>query len=353
VKSNGRTSVLVVLVVLACSFIDTQAKSAPAPTNWKPNSRQRQPFSLSEDQISSHLVPRRDSPNPSSYGAPQSSGDEPVDLHNKEFCVDVSTFEPVVWEEKDGEECSTIFVKRCEDKQENICEDVTETKCEVQPYTECSMGLEPQEFSETKLEPKQFTEKVCETGKKVIPHTKMLPQCKNVTKQNCVTLWETDENGKQQWAGNEACEPVTWQECKLVPKTVSFIVPEIKCEDGQSIWYHEPTPKTDTRMTNTFDCVVKKTTNCRTEVRPDCKQVQYQTCREIPVTNCKSKKVHVPTQEKLHRKKCLLPDEASQSGPAPDNYGVPRAEPVSQYSAAPAPAPQYAPQPAPQYSQSG
>jgi hypothetical protein len=34
-------------------------------------------------------------------------------------------------------------------------------------------------------------------GKKTIPHTKMLPQCRNVTKQNCVTLWETDPNGKQ------------------------------------------------------------------------------------------------------------------------------------------------------------
>ncbi len=35
------------------------------------------------------------------------------------------------------------------------------------------------------------------------------------------------------WAGNEACEPVTWQECKLVPKTVSFIVPEITCKPRQ------------------------------------------------------------------------------------------------------------------------
>ena len=31
--------------------------------------------------------------------------------------------------------------------------------------------------------------------------------------------------------------------------------------------------------------------------------------REVPVTNCKPKSVHFPTQERLHRKKCLLPDE--------------------------------------------
>ena len=44
----------------------------------------------------------------------------------------------------------------------------------------------------------------------------------------------------QVWAGTEACEPVTWQECKLVPKDVKFIVPEITCSDKQEIWYHEP-----------------------------------------------------------------------------------------------------------------
>lgn len=32
---------------------------------------------------------------------------------------------------------------------------------------------------------------------------KLLPECRNVTKQNCVTLWETDEAGAQQWAGTD------------------------------------------------------------------------------------------------------------------------------------------------------
>ena len=113
----------------------------------------------------------------------------------------------------------------------------------------------------------------------VIPHVKMLPECKNVTKQNCVTLWETDPNGKQVWAGNEACEPVTWQECKLVPKNVKFIVPEINCTDGNEVWYHEPEVSTDIRMTNTFTCEVKKTSHCRSIVRPDCKKISWNECK--------------------------------------------------------------------------
>ena len=95
------------------------------------------------------------------------------------------------------------------------------------------------------------------------------------------------------WAGNEACEPVTWQECELVPKNVKFIVPEINCTDGQELWYHQPELVEDVRMTNTFTCEVKSTISCETQSRPDCKSVSYQECREKPVTNCEPKSVSI------------------------------------------------------------
>merc|ERR1712083_890808 len=68
------------------------------------------------------------------YGAPEKE-EEVVDLHNKEFCVDVSTFQEVVWVERDGEMCKTDFVKQCEQKSENVCADVTETRCQVSSNT--------------------------------------------------------------------------------------------------------------------------------------------------------------------------------------------------------------------------
>ena len=79
-------------------------------------------------------------------------------------------------------------------------------------------------------------------------------------------------------------------------------------DQWQEIWYHEPEPQTDTQMTNTFGCQVKKTTNCVAETRQDCKYIKYQECQEVPVYTCKPAHVHKPTQELLHRKKCLLPD---------------------------------------------
>ena len=60
----------------------------------------------------------------------------------------------------------------------------------------------------------------------------------------------------QVWAGKEGCEPVTWQECKLVDKTVHFRVPEVNCTPKQELWYHVPEPVELTRMTNTFSCKV-------------------------------------------------------------------------------------------------
>merc|ERR550534_398264 len=241
-------------------------------SQWRRHSR-RVETSQSPAQ---HLINRRNSGYPAAderqEGAPAQNT---VDLHNKEFCVDVSTYQPVVWVESEAESCETVFVKQCSDRSENVCQDVTETKCEVVPYKECKSGQEPQQFTETKLTAKKFVEQGCTQGKKTIPHTKLLPECRNVTKQNCVTLWETDADGKQVWAGTDACEPVTWQECKLVPKDVKFIVPEIKCEPKQELWYHEPEEVTDTRMTNTYTCKTESTTDCTSTTRPDCKDISW------------------------------------------------------------------------------
>ena len=98
----------------------------------------------------------------------------PVDLHNKEFCVDVSAYKPLKWVEREGESCKTEFVKKCEEKRENVCAKVVETQCEVVPYTECSLGMEDQTYSETELAPKLFVEKSCVQGHKTVPHIKQV-----------------------------------------------------------------------------------------------------------------------------------------------------------------------------------
>ena len=80
---------------------------------------------------------------------------------------------------------------------------------------------------------------------------------------------------------------------------------------------------------------MKNTTNCWVEPKAKCKYIKWQECRrvkhwtlilvycvilirEVPVTNCEPKLVHVPEQEKIHRKKCLLPDKDEQPSYAAD-----------------------------------
>ena len=45
---------------------------------------------------------------------------ETVDLHSGEFCVDVSTFGPVLYDATPREKCTTVFNKQCEDKTEQV-----------------------------------------------------------------------------------------------------------------------------------------------------------------------------------------------------------------------------------------
>ena len=50
------------------------------------------------------------------------------------------------------------------------------------------MGLEEMKYTEKKLAPKLFEEKSCYQGKKKVPHTKLFPNCHNVTKQSKLSL---------------------------------------------------------------------------------------------------------------------------------------------------------------------
>ena len=62
------------------------------------------------------------------------------------------------------------------------------------------------------------------------------------------------------WAGNEDCEDVTWQECKLVERTVDFTVPKVDClDDGNPIPYMRFADTNKTQMLNKMTCEVSET----------------------------------------------------------------------------------------------
>ena len=132
----GDTMRLCLLVAVAVAAVAADSRRVVQPSgggggknSWKPH----KPLHIASELKSPQQ--QRGSrntnfANQNSYGGPPEAS-EPIDLHNKEFCVDVSTYQPVVWVERDAESCETVFVKQCSDRSENVCQDVTETKCEV------------------------------------------------------------------------------------------------------------------------------------------------------------------------------------------------------------------------------
>ena len=63
----------------------------------------------------------------------------------------------------------------------------------------------------------------------------------------------------QVWAGNEDCEDVTWQECKLVERKVDFTVPKVECvDDGNPIPYMRFVNTTKAQMLNKMTCEVSE-----------------------------------------------------------------------------------------------
>ena len=100
----------------------------------------------------------------------------------------------------------------------------------------------------------------------------------------------------QVWAGNEACEPVTWRECKLVPRQVDFKVPKITCEDGEDVPYQDMQDAEKTQMTTKMTCEVKHTSNYKPVTSTKCQSITYTECAEIPQETCETVQMQVPKQ---------------------------------------------------------
>ena len=122
-----RVLLIIVMMVVNVSLINIK-KPLSKPPGWVGLDADHK---INKRKADNHNHNSFTSPVSTSYGAPAAAPENPVDLHNKAFCVDVSTYQPVVWVERDGEECKTDFVKQCEEKSEEVCAEVHETRCEV------------------------------------------------------------------------------------------------------------------------------------------------------------------------------------------------------------------------------
>lgn len=239
----------------------------------------------------------------------EGSGDEAVDLHSGQHCTDISHYGEVQYRDKDTVCCNTEFIKNCQERTEEVCVDVTEVQCKAVAWAECQMQMEAKSGSVCEHTNMELPIKKCTPYTETIHHIKQFPDCRNITKMNCVTNWETAEDGSQVWTGNDKCTPVTWMECKLVEKEVPFTITKIRCETVEQLPWMDCFNSTKEEMTSSMKCEVKSSTDCIPTVRQDCVTVAYQECEEEPVENCQNKIIKEPFQQKVHQKKCLLPSD--------------------------------------------
>merc|ERR1712096_563306 len=142
-------------------------------------------------------------------------------------------------------------------------------------------------------------------GETSTKHTKPVADCKNITKNNCVTDWEVDAQGNKVWTGSETCTPVVWEECEVVEKTVEFPSIETECQTAANIkWTDYEDREVDTLGMETT-CEVKSATDCRDAQVNKCSHVEWNECKMVPFEECDNVFVYQPDQEKIHKKSCL------------------------------------------------
>jgi len=243
--------------------------------------------------------------------------DGPVDLNNEEFCTDVSQYSDKYYEEGKEQCCTTMYVPNCEKKVKKVCMDVVNTICKpfVSPANDVKLEKNPDSDggkpTKAVLEDDFVDLFECKPKDVLVTHTKLVPECKNVTNLNCETGWKV-VNGNKVWSGEEDCEEVTWQDCQLVEKEVPFHAIESQCGPA-----NPPRESFATCANKTVDLDVPTTpvefvegTKCTPEKKRECLDVVYNDCsKPVRTEACSEVDVRKPKQDFIHKKKCLLPSD--------------------------------------------
>lgn len=243
--------------------------------------------------------------------------------HDKQHCKDVSVWGEVQYKPAVCRVCGTETELKCNTRSERVCEQVPMSECRLVGYTECKMEEETVTYSETEVVTDGvFTKKECRTELRPEIHIKLEPRCRNVTRQDCVTKWELNSQGRKVWAGNEECRPVTWQKCELEEVSKEFNQTYTECFDSSE---EIPTMSCrDRERTKTIMktvCTAKAAMVCQCTNEEQCVNVSIKECSEVvrPVS-CENKEIgRIPFQDKIHRVKCLLQSTRDEPSIGPED----------------------------------
>jgi len=229
-----------------------------------------------------------------------------TNIHEGLHCWDVSTYLPPDTREEPREKCITEFPKITIDKEEEVCVNHTSVNCTIVGYTECEMTPVKTPYNLTMMMKRNFTRKYCHMQNVTDTHWKKIPECKPVTKQQCITNWVVDGNGNKIWTDNEDCKNVTWNECELKPKPVNFTTLHSNCTRMENETWWDCVKMPNETITYNMTCTPKAALNCTPVVKELCTKVKWMDSYQIAEESCEDKWVDVPYQTRKHRKQCIL-----------------------------------------------
>jgi len=227
-------------------------------------------------------------------------------LHTGQFCSDISGWTDVFYKNDTEVCCESSFKKNCTEKEKTVMVDVTTMECEVIAWADCSMDWKNTTGFTCDMQPQNYTEKECEIKTRNITHTKMEPHCENVTYDNCVTLWDENANGDKIWTGNEDCKPITWTKCELKPVNKTFQDVYSECKNTTTHPYDSHKNGTKIMTIDIQKCEVKTAVDCKPVTIQKEATAKWQECEDIKMDSCDERPVRRPTQDPIHKKKCLI-----------------------------------------------
>ena len=232
---------------------------------------------------------------------------EAQEAQNHDNCVDISHYGEVEYNTTTTQMCGYKKNTYCQPRESQVCRDIPVTECRVVGFTECQETPSTQTVSDDSLELENFIPQECYPGAvKILSETKKLPECHNVTKQQCDSKWEVDAYGQKVWAGNENCRDVTWEDCKLVDSVVEEEVEVYSCHDDGSQSYLEPVVKQEEVTTRSEECGGRGGAVCQVTTSTECTEVEWTDCEETVVPDCHSVDIKVPSQEYDHLLRCSV-----------------------------------------------
>merc|ERR1712037_595204 len=232
-------------------------------------------------------------------------GDHHGDGH-EENCVDISSYSEIQYNTSTADLCTFKVRRSCQTKTSPACVQIPIQECKAKAYPDCKSVPFTQVMKDDSSSEASFVPKDCfESDSQTLIEVHQKPVCETVEKEQCESKWVVNKLGEKVWAGNENCQVITWEDCKLVDVPHPIEVPTYTCTDLPAIHYSVPSFNEVEVTGYRTECQAAASAECQTNY-VQCSDVEFEECQDIIEPLCFAQMmIQIPYQTYDHRLKCI------------------------------------------------